>query len=95
MLYRALTSLDTNVKLVYTILPTLAQKTTVVWCPLLEMLFNSSVRKNLLFIQNTKKDKSNKSREKQKFIERPKKLNLYNKIELNDFNFKEIKNTCT
>jgi hypothetical protein len=74
MLYRAFTSLDSNIKLIYTILPTIAQKITVVWYPLLEMLFNSSVRKNLLFLHNAKKERFVRTSENKKLIENPKKF---------------------
>lgn len=55
MLYGSFYELD-NLPLSVTVVPMIASKATIVWCPFLEMLFNSSVRKNLIFIQNFKKD---------------------------------------
>jgi hypothetical protein len=55
MLYGSFFKLD-NLPLSITVIPMIASKTTIIWCPILEMLFNSSVRNNLLFIQNFKKD---------------------------------------
>jgi hypothetical protein len=40
-----------------TLIPMIACKSTAVWCPILEILFNSSVRKNILFIREYKRKK--------------------------------------
>jgi hypothetical protein len=40
-----------------TVVPIIATKSTCIWCPMLEMVFNSSVRRNLLFIKITKSDR--------------------------------------
>jgi hypothetical protein len=42
------------------VLPLIASKSTCIWCPMLEMIFNSSVRKNLLLIKNTTCTKSDR-----------------------------------
>lgn len=39
-------------------MPMIVSKTIIVWCPLLEIMLNSSVRKNLLLIKEFKKDYS-------------------------------------
>lgn len=42
----------TKLNFVITIIPVIASKSTLIWCPVLEMIFNNSVRNNILVLQD-------------------------------------------
>lgn len=51
MIYGAFGDIN-KLNFILTLIPVVASKSTLIWCPVLEMIFNNSVRKNILVLQD-------------------------------------------